>query len=153
MNLENVDVRQIRIYLEYLYKDKILILAIIVAVLLTIGNIVNRLIFGFEPLQYSLFSYDKVPHFLMAIILVRSIYWFYYMNSNGSQKELVLKSSFLSILIYGVIWEVFELFTFIIQSSNSDQIWLEFFDIPLDWLYDVGGILVSRFLGFSIKMD
>lgn len=153
MNLENVNVKQIQLYLKFLYNDKILVLTTIVAVLLTIGNIVNKLLLGFEPLQYSLFSYDKVPHFLMAIILVRCIYWFYHVNTNGSQNRLLLKSSFLTILIYGVIWEIYELSTFYIQSPNSNQFWLELYDVPLDWLYDVGGILASRFLGFSSKTD
>jgi len=153
MNLENVYARQIQLYLKYLYYDKILVFTIIVAVLLTIGNIANRLLLKLEPVQYSLFSYDKVPHFLMAIILVRCIYWFYHMNSNGSQKELILKSSFFAILLYGVIWEVFELFTFLIQPHNSAQFWLELYDVPLDWLYDVGGVLTSNFLGFSTKSD
>jgi hypothetical protein len=52
-------------------------------------------------------------------------------------------------VLYGFLWEPFELMTFLIQESKSDQFWAEVFDVPLDWVYDLAGILLSNFLGYD----
>ncbi|MFX0151706.1 MAG: hypothetical protein ACFFAJ_13040 [Candidatus Hodarchaeota archaeon] len=136
-------------FLEYLYNDKLLVFAIIIATVITIGNITNKILLNFEPLQYSLFSYDKIPHLLAAFILVRCIYWFLIFNNPDSPQNLILRASVITIILYAVIWESFELFTFLIQESISDQFLSELFDVPLDWLYDLAGVFLSYFLGIS----
>jgi hypothetical protein len=55
----------------------------------------------------------------------------------------------MTLLLYALIWEPLELFTFIIQQSSQEQIYQEFFDIPLDWVYDIAGIITSYVLGYD----
>jgi hypothetical protein len=61
----------------------------------------------------------------------------------------MLKASVITILLYALIWESFELFTFLIQENLVDQFLSELFDVPLDWLYDITGVFLSYFLGIS----
>ncbi len=133
-----------------LRKDKILLFAVIIVSLLTIGNFFNKEILDFEPLQYSIFSYDKILHLLSSIILLRIVYWLTMrMNFSYAQDHPLLFASIVTMVLYGFIWEPFELLTFLIQESKSEQFWAEVFDVPLDWLYDLGGILLSNFLGYD----
>lgn len=133
---------------QKMYSDKILVFAGVIISILAIGNVINKLFLAFEPLQYHLFSYDKVLHLLAAVILVRSIFWiFKAANHPSTERSLILKSSFLTLLLYAILWEVFELFTFIILASP--QFWLELYDVPLDIIYDVIGVLVSNLLGYK----
>jgi len=136
-------------FLEYLYNDKLLVFASIIVTIITIGNITNKILLNFEPLQYSLFSYDKIPHLLAAFIIVRCIYWFLFFRNPVSSHNLILKASIITILVYAIIWESFELFTFLIQGNIKDQFLSELLDVPLDWLYDFAGVLLSAFLGIS----
>ncbi|MFX0182114.1 MAG: hypothetical protein ACFE95_03435 [Candidatus Hodarchaeota archaeon] len=136
-------------FIEYLYNDKLLVFASIIVTIMTIGNIVNKILLNFEPLQYSLFSYDKIPHLLAAFILVRCIYWILILRNPDSSQNLILKASVITLLVYAIIWESFELFTFLIQGSLKDQFLSELLDVPLDWLYDFAGVLLSAFLGIS----
>jgi hypothetical protein len=117
--------------------------------IITLGNITNKILLNFEPLQYSLFSYDKIPHLLAAFIIVRCIYWFLFFRNPNSSHNLILKASVITILVYAIIWESFELFTFLIQGSIKDQFLSELIDVPLDWLYDFAGVFLSAFLGVS----
>lgn len=135
--------------LKNLYNDKILIFAGVIIVVLAIGNIVNKIILGFEPLQYHLFSYDKVLHLLAAVIIVRSLFWILNtFNNPTANRNLLLISSLIALILYAFLWEIFELFTFLIQGTP--QFWQELFDVPLDILYDVVGVLVSNILGYKI---
>jgi len=136
-------------FLEYLYNDKLLVFAMIIVAILTIGNITNKILLSFEPLQYSLFSYDKILHLLAAFILVRCFYWFLFFRNPDTSQNLTWRASIITILVYALIWESFELFTFLIQEHQRHQFLLELFDIPLDWLYDFAGVLLSGFLGIS----
>ena len=130
-------------------KDRILLFAIIVVSILTIGNIFNKLFLGFEPLQYSFFSYDKILHFLASIIIVRLLYRLILYIDHDRIKQPRLIASILTLVFYGLIWEPFELFTFLIQESHSAQFWSEVLDVPIDWLYDIAGVLLSNFLGYD----
>jgi hypothetical protein len=130
-------------------KDRILLFAIVVISILSLGNIVNKIILGFEPVQYSFFSYDKILHFLLSVIIVRIIYRFILFLDGDRLKHPRLIASVLTFVLYGLIWEPFELFTFLIQESHRDQFWQEFFDVPLDWAYDIAGVLMSNFLGYD----
>ncbi|MHA2307290.1 MAG: hypothetical protein ACXACU_18070 [Candidatus Hodarchaeales archaeon] len=65
------------------------------------------------------------------------------------QKKIIFKASLIALVLYGLIWEPFELFTFIIQDSSKEQLYQEFFDIPLDWIYDIAGIFTSYLLGYD----
>ena len=113
-------------------KDRILLFAIVVISILSIGNIVNKIFLGIEPVQYSLFSYDKILHFLLSVIIVRVIYRFLLFIDVDRLKHPRLIASVLTLVLYGLIWEPFELFTFLIQESHRDQFWREVFDVPLD---------------------
>lgn len=136
--------------LNQFYNDKPLVLACIILITLATGNILNKVLLGFEPLQYSLFSYDKILHLLSSFILVRSFYWILKQNNpDGSQRKLTIKASLLAFFLYGLIWEPFELFTFLIQESRQEQFWKEVFDVPLDWLYDIAGVLIGHFLEYK----
>ena len=130
-------------------KDRILLFAIVVIGILSIGNIVNKIFLGFEPVQYSFFSYDKILHFLLSVIIVRIIYRFILFIDGDRLKHPRLIASVLTFVLYGLMWEPFELFTFLIQESHRDQFWQEFFDVPLDWAYDIAGVLMSNFLGYD----
>ena len=130
-------------------KDRILLFAIIVVSILTVGNIFNKLFLGFEPLQYSFFSYDKILHFLASFIIVRVLYRLLLSLESDRIKQPRLIASILTLILYGLIWEPFELFTFLIQDSRSTQFWSEVFDVPFDWLYDIAGVLLSNFLGYD----
>ena len=148
-----LDQQKVTSFIRELYKiylkDRILLFAIVVVSLLTIGNYFNKYYLGFEPLQYSFFSYDKILHFLSSIIIVRVLYGVISHWDNEKIKNPRLIASILALVIYGLLWEPFELFTFIVQESLHDQFWLEVFDVPLDWLYDFAGVLLSNFLGYD----
>ena len=133
-----------------LIKDRILIFAIVIVSLLTISNVVNKIFFAFEPLQYTFFSFDKILHLLSSIIIVRILY------RSITQLEFPyeinhprLVASILTLVVYGLIWEPFELFTFFIQESISDQFLSEVFDVPLDWIWDTAGVALSYILGYD----
>lgn len=144
-------------------KDKILILSLIVISILTISNLVNKIFFGIEPVQYTFFSYDKILHLLASILIVRILYWVFKQkipdntltfddskNSNTNlQKKLVIKASLIALFLYALIWEPFELFTFVFNQSSQEQIYKELFDVPLDWVYDIAGIITSYVLGYD----
>ncbi len=133
-----------------LIRDRILIFAIVIVSLLTISNVANKIFLGFEPVQYSFFSYDKILHFLSSIIIVRLLYRFItQLESPYEINHPKLVASVLTLVIYGLIWEPFELFTFVIQQSISDQFLSEVFDVPLDWLWDIAGVLLSYILGYD----
>jgi hypothetical protein len=133
-----------------LVKDRILIFAIVIVSLLTISNVVNKIFLGFEPLQYSFFSYDKILHFLSSIIIVRFLYRIItHIEFPYEINHPRLVASILTLVVYGLIWEPFELFTFFIQESISDQFLSEVFDVPLDWLWNTGGVVLSYFLGYE----
>ncbi|MFX0087178.1 MAG: hypothetical protein ACFFAU_16125 [Candidatus Hodarchaeota archaeon] len=135
----------------------------IVISILTASNIVNKILFGIEPVQYSFFSYDKILHLLASILIVRTLFWlFKQKNSNNNpilndssnsnsnlQKKLAIKASLIALFLYALIWEPFELFTFIIKQSSQEQIYKELFDIPFDWVYDIAGIITSYALGYD----
>ncbi len=136
--------------LNQFYNDKPLVLAWIILITVTTGNVLNKILLGFEPLQYSLFSYDKILHLLFSIILVRSFYWVLKQNNHEkSQRKLIIKASLLALFLYGLVWEPFEIFTFLIQESRQEQFSKEVFDVPLDWLYDIAGVLISNFLEYK----
>jgi Na+/H+ antiporter NhaD/arsenite permease-like protein len=144
-------------------KDKILILSFIIVSILTASNLINKIFFDIEPVQYTFFSYDKILHLLASILIVRVLYWLFKQKASNStlttnesnnpatnsQKKLVIKASLMTLLLYALIWEPLELFTFIIQQSSQEQIYQEFFDIPLDWVYDIAGIITSYVLGYD----
>ena len=144
-------------------KDRILMLSFIIVAILTITNLVNKLLFGIEPVQYTFFSYDKILHLLTSILIVRVLYWIYKQKyedqvetseetegkSSLLQKKIIMRASLLALVLYALIWEPFEFFTFIIQDSSKEQLYQEFFDIPLDWIYDIAGILTSYVLGYD----
>jgi hypothetical protein len=130
-------------------RDRILLFAIVVVSILTVGNFFNKLFLGFEPLQYSFFSYDKILHFLASIIIVRILYRILIFLEIDRIKQPRLIASILTLILYGLIWEPFELFTFVIQESRNAQFWSEVFDVPLDWLYDIAGVLLSNYLGYD----
>ncbi|WP_455142818.1 hypothetical protein [Candidatus Hodarchaeum mangrovi] len=135
--------------LKRIYQDKVLLLAIVTLIIISLGNFYNKLFLDFEPLQYSIFSYDKSQHFLASIILVRCFYWVIDNNqSNITIKNKLIYSAGLALGIYGLIWEPFELLTFIFQDNLRDQFILELMDVPLDWIYDILGVLVSHLLGY-----
>jgi hypothetical protein len=146
--------QNITLFVVDLYKslvsDRIFIFAVVIASLLTIGNVTNKIFLEFEPLQYSFFSYDKILHFLSSIIIVRFLYRFItQLESPYEVNHPRLVASILTLVVYGLIWEPFELFTFIIQESHSDQFFSEVFDVPLDWIWDAAGVLLSYFLGYD----
>ncbi|MCK4849217.1 MAG: hypothetical protein KAT16_09340 [Candidatus Heimdallarchaeota archaeon] len=146
---QNITLFMVNLY-KSLVKDRILIFAIVIVSLLTISNVANKLLFGFEPLQYSFFSYDKILHLLSSIIIVRVLYRFItLLESPYEINHPKLVASVLTMVIYGLLWEPFELFTFIIQESISDQFLNELFDVPLDWLWDAAGVLLSYILGYD----
>ncbi|MHA1966433.1 MAG: hypothetical protein ACW964_01400 [Candidatus Hodarchaeales archaeon] len=144
-------------------KDRILLLSFLIVSILTITNIVNRILFRIEPVQYTFFSYDKILHLLTSILIVRVLYWIYKQRYEDKveisdessrtgpnfQKKIIFKASLIALVLYGLIWEPFELFTFIIQDSSKEQLYQEFFDIPLDWIYDIAGIFTSYLLGYD----
>ena len=133
-----------------LIKDRILIFAIVIVSLLTISNVVNKIFLDFEPVQYSFFSYDKILHLLSSIIIVRVLYRFItQLESPYEINHPRLVASILTLVVYGLIWEPFELFTFFIQESVSDQFISEVFDVPLDWLWDTAGVALSYILGYE----
>ena len=135
---------------QSLIKDRILIFAIVIVSLLTISNVVNKIFLDFEPLQYSFFSYDKILHLLSSIIIVRVLYRFItQLESPYEINHPRLVASILTLVVYGLIWEPFELFTFFIQESISDQFLSEVFDVPLDWLWDTAGVVLSYILGYE----
>lgn len=149
-------------FCRYISKDKVFVLACIVVTIISGSNIINKIVFNIEPVQYSLFSYDKIQHLLMSIIFVRIIYGFFRYNrditediheettSTGNlKKKLILKASILTLILYGLIWEPFEIFMFLIQNSSNEQLYQELFDVPLDWLYDIAGILTSYIVGYD----
>ncbi len=148
-----LDQQKVTSFIRELYhmylKDRILLFAIVVVSILTVGNFFNKLYLGFEPLQYSFFSYDKILHFLSSIIIVRVLYGFILHLDTEKVKHPRLIASILTLVLYGLLWEPFELFTFMVQESHRDQFWLEVFDVPLDWLYDFAGVLLSNFLGYD----
>ena len=138
-----------RLY-QSLKKDRIFIFAIVIVSILTISNVANKIFLGFEPLQYSFFSYDKILHFLCSIVIVRFLYRFItQLESPYDVKHPRLIASILTLIIYGLIWEPFELFTFLIQESISDQFLSELFDVPLDWLWNTAGVVLSYILGYE----
>ena len=146
---QNITLFMVNLY-KSLVKDRILIFAIVIVSLLTISNVANKLLFGFEPLQYSFFSYDKILHLLSSIIIVRVLYRFItLLESPYEINHPKMVASVLTMVIYGLLWEPFELFTFIIQESISDQFLNELFDVPLDWLWDAAGVLLSYILGYD----
>ena len=146
---QNITLFTVNLY-KSLVRDRILIFAIVIVSLLTISNVANKIFLGFEPLQYSFFSYDKILHFLSSIIIVRVLYRFItQLESPYEINHPRLVASVLTLVIYGLIWEPFELFTFIIQESNSDQFLSEVFDVPFDWLWDAAGVLLSYILGYD----
>ncbi len=144
-------------------KDRILMLSFIIVSILTITNLVNKLFFGIEPVQYTFFSYDKILHLLTSILIVRVLYWIYKHKyedqletseetddySSNLQKKIIIQASLLALVLYALIWEPFEFITFIIQDSSKEQLSQEFFDIPLDWIYDIAGIFTSYVLGYD----
>ncbi|MHA2053960.1 MAG: hypothetical protein ACW99F_10205 [Candidatus Hodarchaeales archaeon] len=135
---------------ELIKHDRILIFAIIIVSILSIGNVLNKAILGFEPLQYSLFSYDKILHLLMSIIIVRIIYILItQFEPYRKVKHPRIVASVLAFVLYALIWEPFELLTFMIQNSDPDQIKHELIDVPLDWLYDIIGVVLSYILGYD----
>jgi len=147
--INNAFYEQLILLLKKIYQDKVLLLAIVTVMILSTGNFYNKLFLGFEPLQYSIFSYDKSQHFLASIILVRFFYWIIDNNqTNISIKNKLIYSAGLALGIYGLIWEPFELITFILQDNLRDQFILELMDVPLDWIYDILGVLISHFLGY-----
>lgn len=134
--------------INLLYSDKILILSIIVVSILAFSNTINKMLFDFEPMQYSLFSYDKILHYLSTIILIRISYWIGFNNFEQlDEKKLPIYTSIFIFFLYGIAWEIFELSTFILLEKR-EQIIQELLDIPLDWVYDILGILTSNFLGY-----
>ncbi|MHA1226726.1 MAG: hypothetical protein ACTSR2_08345 [Candidatus Hodarchaeales archaeon] len=146
-------INNLQIYLKFISSDKVLILASIIVSILTIGNVFNKIFLGFEPLQYSFFSYDKILHFLTSFILVRIVFWASRVfKSDLEPKKTYYLSSLIALVLYGIMWETFEMFTFVIQENLNNQLLSELLDIPLDWVYDILGILTSHFLGYSIKI-
>jgi len=134
--------------IRLLYFDKILILSIIIVSILAFGNTINKMFFDFEPMQYSFFSYDKILHYLSTIILIRVFYWIGFNNFEQLDlKKLPYYTAIFIFFLYGLAWEIFELSTFIILEKG-EQILQELFDIPLDWVYDILGIITSNFLGY-----
>lgn len=149
-------------FIRYISKDKVFLLACIVVTIISGSNIINKVIFHIEPVQYSLFSYDKIQHLLMSIIFVRLIYGFFRHNrditedtpdqmthTDNFKKKLILKASIFALIFYGLIWEPLEIFIFIIQNSSHEQLLQEVFDVPLDWIYDIAGIIISYFVGYD----
>lgn len=149
-------------FIRYISKDKVFLLACIVVTIISGSNIINKVIFHIEPVQYSLFSYDKIQHLLMSIIFVRLIYGFFRHNKDSTEdtpdemthtdkfkKKLILKASLLALVFYGLIWEPFEILMFITQNSNHEQLYQEIFDIPLDWIYDIAGVITSYIVGYD----
>jgi hypothetical protein len=135
---------------QSLIGDRILIFAIVIVSLLTISNVVNKIFLDFEPLQYSFFSYDKILHFLSSIIIVRFLYRFItQLEFPYEINRPRLVASILTLVVYGLIWEPFELFTFFIRESVSDQFLAEVFDVPLDWLWNTAGVVLSYILGYE----
>lgn len=133
-----------------LRNDRILLFAIVIVSILTLGNFFNKEFLEFEPLQYSLFSYDKILHLLSSMIILRICYSLILrINHSYTNDHPRLVASILTMVIYGFLWEPFELMTFMIQESKSEQFWAEVFDVPLDWAYDLVGILLSNFLGYE----
>ena len=138
-------------------------LSFIIVSILTITNLTNKLLFGIEPVQYTFFSYDKILHLLTSILIVRVLYWIYKQKyedqvetseetegySSNLQKKIIIRASLLALVLYALIWEPFEFITFIIQDSSKEQLYQELFDIPLDWIYDIAGILTSYVLGYE----
>lgn len=146
---KNITLFVVNLY-KSLIRDRILIFAIVIVSLLTMSNVANKLLLGFEPLQYSFFSYDKILHLLSSIIIVRVLYRFItQLESPYEINHPRLVASVLTLVVYGLIWEPFELFTFLIQESHSDQFLSEVFDVPLDWLWDTAGVLLSYILGYD----
>ncbi len=149
INQQKVTTVLVEIY-HFLRNDRIFLFAIIIVSILTLGNFFNKEFLDFEPLQYSLFSYDKILHLLSSVIILRVLYCLILRIDNTYTKEHPrLIASLLTMALYGFIWEPFELMTFLIQESRSDQFWAEVFDVPLDWVYDLAGILLSNFLGYD----
>ncbi len=151
-----MEINQQRIYRSVveiyraLRNDRILLFAIAIVSILTLGNFFNKEILGFEPLQYSLFSYDKILHLLSSVIILRVTYCLILrVDHSYTKKHPLLIASFLTMFLYGFLWEPFELLTFLVQESKSEQFWAELLDVPLDWLYDLAGILLSNFLGYD----
>ncbi len=144
-------------------KDRTLMLSFVIVSILTVTNLANKLFFGIEPVQYTFFSYDKILHLLTSILIVRILYWIYKQKyedqmetseetegiSSNLQKKIIIRVSFLALVFYALIWELFEFITFIIQDSSKEQLYQEFFDIPLDWIYDIAGIVTSYVLGYD----
>ncbi|MHA1996300.1 MAG: hypothetical protein ACW97Z_17340 [Candidatus Hodarchaeales archaeon] len=149
INQQKVSTVLVEIY-RFLRNDRIFLFAIIIVSILTLGNFFNKEFLDFEPLQYSLFSYDKILHLLSSVIILRVLYCLILRIDNTHTNEHPrLIASLLTMVLYGFLWEPFELMTFLIQESKSDQFWAEVFDVPLDWVYDLAGILLSNFLGYD----
>lgn len=144
-------------------KDRILMLSFIIVSILTITNLVNKILFGIEPIQYTPFSYDKILHLLTSILIVRILYWIYKQKYEGHvetseeteesrskfQKKIIIRASLLALVLYGLIWEPFEILTFMIQETPQEQLYQELYDIPLDWIYDAAGVITSYILGYD----
>lgn len=142
--------RNIYGFIDRIKQDRILIFAIVIVSILSIGNVFNKAFLGFEPLQYSLFSYDKILHLLMAIIIVRVIFLvIMQIKPYYPVKRPRLVASVLAFILYAFFWEPFELLTFLIQNSEPDQVKHELLDVPLDWLYDIIGVVISYALGYE----
>ncbi|MHA1975450.1 MAG: hypothetical protein ACW98F_08095 [Candidatus Hodarchaeales archaeon] len=143
-------ITSVREIYRVLRRDRILIFAVVIVNILTMGNFFNKEFLDFEPLQYSLFSYDKILHLLASMIILRVVYCFTLrINHPYTNDHPLLVASTFTMIVYGFLWEPFELLTFLLQESRSEQFWAELFDVPLDWLYDLVGILLSNFLGYE----
>ena len=122
-SLQKRAVSLIRELIPIYMSDRILMFAIIVVSILTVGNIFNKFYLEFEPLQYSFFSYDKILHFLASIIIVRILYRLLLYLEHDRIKQPRLIASILTLVLYGLIWEPFELLTFLMQESRRAQFW------------------------------
>lgn len=109
-------------------------------ILISLISFLNKLGGDFD-LYWRFWWYDIVMHFLGGLWIGLITLWIYYLSGyfkkNKKDKPFVFLLSFLSVLIVGISWEIFEYLFEIVFSSNYIS------DTALDLIMDILGGLVA----------
>lgn len=109
-------------------------------ILISLISFLNKLGSNFD-LYWRFWWYDIIMHFLGGLWIGLMVLWIYYLSGYFKKikkdKSFIFLLSFLSVLIVGISWEIFEYLFEIVFSNNYIS------DTSLDLIMDILGGLVA----------
>lgn len=103
-------------------------------------------------LYWDVYWFDRVMHFFGGLWAGSFGLWFFFLRLHAKTSRgiaSIFLTSFLSALLIGVLWELFELFTHLYSIFGTEKAFM--FDTLSDLFFDIVGSFFASFLFLALK--